>query len=341
MATADDPTPRLTLREARAVLNSRFALDGVLGRLPSERDQNFSVQAADGRKYVLKLAKSDERRDILELQNAMIAHLGGALSDLDLPKLVKTLSGEQIAEVPDGRGRTYLVRLLRWVDGTALVRAAPHDVRLLESLGRVLARIDRALAAFEHGSMFRPLDWDLKRADQAFRHSTLLNPQKRGLIEPHVREWHRIQWAELRTSVIHGDANDHNVLVRDGEVVALLDFGDVVHSAVVCDLAVALAYVMLDKQDPITAAAAVAGAYHRTFPLTAAEADALFSLAASRLCMSVCFAALNARRKGDDDYQQVTAAPAWRLLERLAALPSGSARAALRDSCPGPRAAHE
>jgi len=45
----------------------------------------------------------------------------------------------------------------------------------------------------------------------------------------------------------HGDANDHNVLVRDGRVVAILDLGDSVYTATVCDLAIRGAYAMLDQ----------------------------------------------------------------------------------------------
>jgi Ser/Thr protein kinase RdoA (MazF antagonist) len=301
--------------------------------LPSERDQNFSIQTASGERFVLKIAKSDERREVLDLQNSVLAYLGGELDDLNLPRLETSSDGAQILEVPGHQGRTYWVRLLSWVDGVPLVHATPHDERVLKSLGCVLAKIDKALQVFTHPAMRRDLHWDLKHADHAFRHGAMLSTEQRMLIDALSRGWYDIRWQELRHGVIHGDANDYNVLVRAGEVVSLLDFGDMVHSAVVCDLAIALAYVMLDKPDPISAARSVVTAYHRVFPLAPAEADALFTLAASRLCMSVCYAALNAREKGSDGYQQVTAAPAWKLLAHLASLPADFARAALRDAC--------
>jgi Ser/Thr protein kinase RdoA (MazF antagonist) len=335
-APSDDTTPRFTLAETEALFHSRFGLRGTLEPLPSERDQNFSIQAASGERFVLKIAKSDERREVLELQNSALAHLGGKLDGLILPNLRRSSAGEEILEVRDPRGRTYLVRLLSWVDGVPLVHAAPHDERVLESLGHVLAQIDKSLQTFAHAAMHRDLHWDLKHADQAFRHSALLNNERRTLIDALSRDWYRIRWQDLRHAVIHGDANDYNVLVQDGRVVSLLDFGDMVHSAVVCDLAIALAYVMLEKPDPLTAARSVATAYHRTFPLTSAEADTLFTLAASRLCMSVCHAAQNARLKGGDEYQQVTAAPALKLLAYLDSLPEGFARAALREACKPP-----
>jgi Ser/Thr protein kinase RdoA (MazF antagonist) len=329
----DDTTPRLALAEAESLLRKRFGLGGTLEPLPSERDQNFSIGTSSGERFVLKIAKSDERRDVLDLQNSVFAYLAEHVDDLTLPTLKPSLAGEQILEVRGHQGRRYFVRLLSWVDGIPLVHATPHDERMLRSLGGVLAKIDRALQGFTHPAMRRDLHWDLKHADQAFRYCAMLGTDQRTLVEGFSRGWHDIRWQELRHGVIHGDANDYNVLVRAGEVVSLLDFGDMVHSAVVCDLAIALAYVMLDKTDPISAARSVVTAYHTVFPLTAAEADALFTLAVSRLCMSVCYAALNAREKGSDEYQQVTAAPAWKLLAYLASLPENFARAALRDAC--------
>lgn len=333
---SEDTTPRFSPRDAQALLERHFALEGTLAPLPSERDQNFSLRTASGEKYALKIAKAGERREILDLQNAMIAHLRATLEGLDFPALKRTESGEEIAEATDERGRAHWVRLISWVEGIPWVHAVPHVPALLDSLGQALARIDGSLQSFSHPAMHRDLHWDLKHADQAFRHAKLLSADERALIGGAVEDWHRIDWPRLRTGVIHGDANDYNVLVRGGRVVSLLDVGDTVHSAVVCDLAIALAYVMLDKPDPIAAARAVASAYHRTFPLTPAEADAIYPLAASRLCMSVCYAALNAREKGGDDYQQVTAAPAWKLLAHLKSLPAGWARAELRAACAGP-----
>ena len=82
-----------------------------------------------------------------------------------------------------------------------------------------------------------------------------------------MRQWSQIDWSKLRHGVIHGDANDHNVLVRQGRVAGLIDFGDLVYSAVVCDLAIAVAYAMLAKPQPLDVAGAIVRAYHERLPL--------------------------------------------------------------------------
>ena len=85
----------------------------------------------------------------------------------------------------------------------------------------------------------------------------------------------------LRRAVIHGDANDWNVLVGDAApparapVVSVVDFGDMHHGLVVAEPAVAAAYALLGQEDPWAAAARVVAGYHAAFPLEEAEVAAL------------------------------------------------------------------
>ena len=74
---------------------------------------------------------------------------------------------------------------------------------------------------------------------------------------------------------------------------------------------------MLDKPDPIATAAQVVAAYHEIFPLTEPEIEVLFRLAVTRLCLSVCIAAKQTRDVPENEYLNISNAPAWLLLEKL------------------------
>src|SRR5690606_15870062 len=117
------------------------------------------------------------------------------------------------------------------------------------------------------------------------------------------------------------------------EVVGLIDFGDLVHSYTVAEVAVAAAYAMLGKPDPLPAAAAVVAGYHGAFPLHEAEVDVLFALVAMRLCTSVVLSACRAKEAPGDAYLTISEAPAWALLERLAAVHPRWAAYTLRHAC--------
>jgi 4-aminobutyrate aminotransferase-like enzyme/Ser/Thr protein kinase RdoA (MazF antagonist) len=299
--------PKFTGADASRLARELFGVEGDATPLPSERDQNFRI----GANYVLKIANPAETRPFLEAQHAALAILRAAGSGLQWPET------SQIVE-SDG----HLVRLLTWIPGVPFAEA-PKSPELLEPLGRALARMDVALAAFDHPAAHRKFHWDLKEASQARAHLPLLPPGRRRLVDPIFAAWEKVDWTALPHSVIHGDANDYNVLVDGDRIVTVLDFGDMVYSATVCNLAIAIAYAMLGHDDPISAAVRILDAYRDVRPLSPAEVDALYPLAAARLAMSVCYAAWQSHDAPDNEYLNISNVPAWKLIEQLDALPEG------------------
>jgi len=332
--------PQFTDRDAVRLARDLYGLSVAAERLPSERDQNFLLRDGTGLhpgapRFVLKIANRDEALEVLDLQNRLLAWLAASDTGLEFPRLVAARSGLAITPVADEEGAAYFVRLLTWVDGVSLATVKPHSAALLASLGATLARVDRALAGFSHAAAHRELYWDLRHASMAWRHLDLIPEARRAMLRPFVEAWQALDWDGLPASVIYNDANDYNVLVdaAGSRVVSFLDLGDVVHSATVCDLAIALAYAMLDKRDPIAAAAEVVSGYHRVRPLSQAETDALYPLAAARLCASVCYAAHQARQAPANEYLTISTRPAWELLEKLASFPADWPREVFRRTC--------
>jgi Ser/Thr protein kinase RdoA (MazF antagonist) len=86
----------------------------------------------------------------------------------------------------------------------------------------------------------------------------------------------------------------------------LIDFGDIVYSYTVGDLAIAVAYVVLGKADPYAAAAPVIEGYMREFPLTEDEREALWTLVRLRLCVSVSIAAYQQAQQPENEYLGVS-----------------------------------
>jgi 4-aminobutyrate aminotransferase-like enzyme/Ser/Thr protein kinase RdoA (MazF antagonist) len=327
--------PRFSPDEAIRIAGEYYGLRATAASLPSERDQNFRLCDAAGAQFVLKIANSEEALEILDLQNRVLALLAAADTGLEWPRVVPTLSGNLIVPVAAESGAAFFVRLLTWVNGVCFANLEPHAPGLLSSLGSALARTDNALAGFSHPAAHRKMYWDLRHSSLARPHLELLSESERAMVEPLLDAGESLDWHALPVSVIHGDANDYNILVDEtgSRVTTVLDLGDMVHTATVCNLAVALAYVMLDEQDPVAAAARVVAAYHEVRRLTESEIDALHTLAATRLAMSVCYCARQARQAPDNDYLNISNRPAWKLLERLATLPADWPRDVFRRAC--------
>jgi murein DD-endopeptidase MepM/ murein hydrolase activator NlpD len=144
--------------------------------------------------------------------------------------------------------------------------------------------------------------------------------------------------ATTRRSVVHNDANDYNLLVQrnpDGTFApsGIIDFGDLLESHPACDVAIAIAYAMIGKPDPVTAAAHVVAGYHGVHPLTEAEIALLFPLAKTRLAVSLVNAALQADASPENDYLQISVEGAGRLLEHLARTNERLVEFRLRHAC--------
>ena len=299
---------------AEAIAGEFFGIRASASTLPSERDQNFLLTTSSDRKFVLKIANASEERAFLEAQNAVLKHLTERVSFCQ--SVIRACSGEEIVSF-----QGQFVRLMNYLPGVPLaqVSAPPwsavpwhrfgqsavkpaHSKELLRDLGRKLGQLARALADFDHPAVHRDFYWDLANGNRIINEFAPLikNHDLRELVFKCRVEGE----FDLRKSVIHGDANDYNVLVDPERMVVtgLLDFGDMVYSYTVGDLAIAIAYVVLDKPEPRAAAEEVIKGYTGEFELLDNELKVLWKLVLLRLAMSVCIAACQMKQRPENEY---------------------------------------
>ncbi|MFG0316578.1 MAG: aminotransferase class III-fold pyridoxal phosphate-dependent enzyme [Planctomycetota bacterium JB042] len=319
----------ITTDDAARLARERFSLAGSATALPGMLDANFRLDLDGGGRRLLKVVTDAESVGALARQDAALR----LLERSDVASLVPRL----VDEAEDGGRR---VRLLTWLEGTKLVDVRPHEPALLERIGATLAAIDEALRPLDGPEHERPHDWNLERGFDVVRDrlDAVDDPARRdrlgALLEALERDLLPLA-GRLPRAVIHGDANDHNLLVdvRPADAArlsGLIDFGDLSRSWRAAEPAIAIAYVMLDKVDPLGAAAAIVRGYHGRRPLDEVEVDALFDLARLRLAVSVAMSAAQRKADPENAYLAVSEAPVWRLLERLERTPPALARAVLR-----------
>jgi Ser/Thr protein kinase RdoA (MazF antagonist) len=100
-------------------------------------------------------------------------------------------------------------------------------------------------------------------------------------------------------------------------VTGLLDFGDMVYSYTVGDLAIAIAYVVLDKAEPRAVAEEVVEGYTSEFALLDEELEMLWPLVRLRLAMSVCIAAKQLREQPKNEYLRISQRAIEKSLPRI------------------------
>ena len=200
------------------------------------------------------------------------------------------------------------MRLLTWLEGVP-IDETDHSSRAASTLGSGLARIGQALRNFDDPAADYALLWDLKNA--AFLGTLLDNiddADLRALCASTLARFERRvlpTLGALRRQVIHNDLNPGNVLVdpASGALSGIIDFGDIVRSPLVVDVAVASAYLLKPGTDPLADACAFLGAYCAVEPLDDDEIGVLFDLVLTRLAMTILIARWRAARYPDNrDY---------------------------------------
>ncbi len=256
---------------------------GGLTRLETERDDTFRVSAADGSAHggdlVLKVAHPSDPPELIDLQSRALEHAHAADPGIPLQRVVPTRTGALAADIG---GRT--ARVLTWLDGD-LVLESPQTPALFGDAGRMLGRLNRALADFDHPAADRDLAWDLPHLPDLRPHAT--DPLHLELIDRFAAETVPAL-AALPHQVIHNDGHPGNLLVdtaRPDAVAGILDFGDATRSPRVCELAVALAYLVPDAPRPWPEVDAFTAGFETAVPLTEGERAVLPMLIAARTIM--------------------------------------------------------
>jgi 4-aminobutyrate aminotransferase-like enzyme/Ser/Thr protein kinase RdoA (MazF antagonist) len=348
--------------EAEAIRFARelYGLETTAKTLPGEYDDNFHLTTLGnapaatpvapetaglrphGSAFVLKVMHPARDRELIDLQCRALQHLSQRAPQLGLPRVCPLATGDAFASVQGSDGLERLVWLLTYVPGTVLAEARPRPHELLMDVGRFLGEMDAGLADFAHSAAKKDLKWDLAGVGWIRQHfDHIKDGSRRALVEKFLALYEAEVVplsGRLRRSVIYGDANDHNVLVGDPlplprKVVSVIDFGDMHHSFTAAEVAIAAAYAMFGKKEPLAAAASVIAGYHCAFPLEERELAVLFALIGARLAVSVTNSAQRATVKPDDAYVTISEAPAWEALERLAAIHPRFAHYTFRQAC--------
>ncbi|MCK5610207.1 aminotransferase class III-fold pyridoxal phosphate-dependent enzyme [Candidatus Pacearchaeota archaeon] len=315
--------PKFNQEESLRIVENLYHLEGTIKELPSERDQNYLVKTTTGDNFVLKIAASSEKRKTLEFQNDVMNHISNSVY---CPKIVHTRDDKQISVVTGTDNRKYFVRLLTYLPGDMFGNIKNPSSGLLFDLGRAIASLTRSLQNYSHPAAKREFHWDLRNATSVIRQyrEYQRSQDKLDVIEYFLDFFEREikpYLPRLKKSVIHNDANDYNIVIDHSRLgkdrIGIIDFGDMVHSHTIFELAVATTYAILGKKDPIKAAAYVIGGYHSVFPLTELELELLFILICTRLCMSVSIAAYQQKLEPENEYLKISEKPAWETLKLL------------------------
>jgi Ser/Thr protein kinase RdoA (MazF antagonist) len=302
--TLTTPPPRLDPQEAARLLQSHWGLRAELTPLASERDLNFRVEGQP--RHVLKLANPAEPPAVTAFQTEALLHLEA--SGLPVPRVVPSDQGAMV-ETPHG-----LLRLLTYLEGQPLAHA-PRSDRQRAAIGHLAARLTQALGTFRHPGEDQDLQWDIRHTARLRPLLSHLPADLMGLCTATLEDFEAQalpHLAGLPWQVVHNDLNPHNLLTDPADpdrITGILDFGDMLRTARICDMGVTASY-QIDPERPQESLAAFAGAYAAILPLEPAEARLLPLLARARMLTTLVIGHARAARYPENAAYILRNAPA-------------------------------
>lgn len=318
-ASHNDPltvsAPEFDPASLHGSLSTHWGLEGELTAVHGERDRNFRVDAPGGR-YLLKVHNPADGEAVVDLQHSALRHIRAVAPDLPVPNVVPTREGHQWVALTGDDGRRSLAWVMTWLDGR---HPAPEELgpAQLREWGRTSARLGQALRGFVHESASYPIAWDLRRLPPLRPWLSAVEESRRPAVRAVLDRFDQRVSAELlglRAQVVHNDLAPTNVLVDDAlAVTGITDFGDMTHTALVCDLAVATADVLSGRADGLEFAHEVLAGYHSTTPLEPREIALLADLIAGRYAATILITAWRTQEQGsapqidDEAYGQLKA----------------------------------
>ena len=298
--------------------NYDFLNDGIISfkKLNSERDFNIKIITKKNKKFVVKISNPAENLNILKLQDSMLKYL----SSSDIKHFIPIPLHDDIKNLKDLNNRKCFVRILTFLDGEVFANNQNNEI-LCKNLSKFLGNLTLSLEKFEHPFAHRKFTWNSSDIEWIEDYINLFSENsKKDIIKIVLKSFKlniKPKLSKIRYSIIHGDANNYNILVSNNDIVGLLDYGDSIYAPSICELTVALAYSLMNSSNIIDKCSYMVKSFHSIFPLTKIEIELLSTFIASRLLITVTMANIQKKKYPNNEYLTISENDAWNLLFKL------------------------
>ncbi|PTW58984.1 Ser/Thr protein kinase RdoA (MazF antagonist) [Breoghania corrubedonensis] len=284
-------SPVLPDSEIEDLVRTHFGLEGTAEWLWGEKDSNHRLTLGDKRTVLVKVLNPGEPPSTTDMHSRALLHVARADPGIPVQRIVPASNGAPDIRIPGPEGNTRAVRVVTFLPGQAL-SGATHSVAQRYNIGLMMARMQQALASFEHASASHKLTWDMTYSlDLRGVCNCLGEGEERAALTQCLdlfQDEVLPRLTQLPSQVIHNDFNSENILVDPADtdrVSGIIDFGDMVRAPRVFDVAVGASYILDDESEPVESVFDFLKGYASLARLTRPEIEVLYPCLLARLVM--------------------------------------------------------
>ena len=307
--------------QLKKLIYNHYDLDvNNLKKLNGYDTENFLVHCKDESKYILKKYPfSNENLSLIKAENNCLEYLIRR-NKLSYPSPIYTNNKDSFVIVKNNN-KKYIVRLLSYLDGVFLGELDLQK-KHLESIGTFIGNLSKQLKNYSNDSIAsRKWPWDIQNLSLNKKYLKYISdPSDRKLVLFFIQQFEEFvapKLNELRTSIIHNDTNEWNILFKKNKELAIIDFGDLAKTQLVNEVAIAMIYASYSKENPLENASVVLKSYNKIIKLNDNEISLLYYLMAAKLCISVCNSAYSRKINPENKYALISEKKAWKMLKYL------------------------
>lgn len=332
LSPGDDIKPKISQVQLPALVQDQYHLSvKSITQLDGYDDKNYFVQVLPETTnpyissvwehgYTLKIMNSldSENTEFVTAQHQLLWHLDKWRISVPLP--VKNIKGDEFFILKCGSEKGNLVRLLTYQPGTTLNNFEPTP-ELHYNVGRFTGKLSNCLKDFKNfANKERKSIWMLECVLSIRQFLHAVKDEYKLLLVTNVLQQFEDKVMrnlyKLERGTIHGDLNEHNILILNEDVEAVLDFGDSHYSALVFELAICMCYIFIHSNG-IEGGKDIVRGYIVNRQLDPMEKEVLRISICARLCQSLVLGLYSYSQDPCNNYILGTQKNGWMILERL------------------------
>lgn len=329
-------SPVLNKDQVEDILKNDYGfINGKLQELDGYDDKNYHITEVktcmeeiefptDG--IVIKFINSIDSKNLLFLdaQTKLTQYLDH--SGIFCPISVLNKYGESYRTLFIN-GKTHAVRVNKYIKGETMNKVKINS-EISTNFGLYVGHLTSILKKFDHDGFHRNHLWALEKCPEVLKFVDIFDQEKQR--QTIITILNKFQFDvllnadRLEKSVIHGDLNMNNMIIKDNKILGVIDVGDVVYSFTIFDFAIALCYLILHEFNDNNAKLSdvqiksFVEAYEKQYRiLNEFEISIIHTCVCARICQSLVLGKKSSQRDLSNNYILSTQKNGWRALEEL------------------------